>query len=119
MSFLDNVNLKSINLKDLNLKDNANSALVSLGLRDEPKTMADLILPGLAIFGAGVACGAVIGLLVAPQTGRELRQDIKSKAGDLQQNVRKALPAGLRGDNHVGEESLTGGRPVSRSFSGS
>jgi hypothetical protein len=67
-------------------------ALELLGLRQEPHPMTELVLPALALFGLGVGIGAGVALLLAPQTGRELRDDLSARAGKLQSDIRKALP---------------------------
>lgn len=46
-----------------------------LGLETK-RTNVDYLYPALALFGVGVLIGTGIGLLVAPKSGRELRQDI-------------------------------------------
>lgn len=43
------------------------------------RTFASYIVPGLGFFAAGLAAGAGIGLLIAPSSGRELRQQIGTK----------------------------------------
>ncbi len=48
------------------------------------------ILPGLALFGAGILVGAGLALLFAPITGEELREEISHRAGELKERV---LPA--------------------------
>lgn len=54
-----------------------------LGL-DRQYSGMDLMLPALGIFGAGVLVGAGLGLLLAPKSGQELRQDIRRGAHQLQ-----------------------------------
>ena len=56
--------------------------LDALGLEPKPQT-TDFILPALGIFGAGLIVGAVVGLMVAPKAGTEIRQDIRHRASDL------------------------------------
>lgn len=41
----------------------------------------DKVLPGLAMFGAGILLGVGIGLMLAPKPGAALRQDLKSHLG--------------------------------------
>lgn len=43
---------------------------------------------GLIAFLAGAAIGAGLGLLFAPQSGRETREKIKEKSGRLAENVK-------------------------------
>ncbi len=53
-----------------------------MGLEQKRSTM-EVVLPALGIFGAGLACGAALGLLFAPKRGDELRGDIRHRIGDL------------------------------------
>lgn len=50
--------------------------------------MAKGVLIGLL---AGGAIGAIVALLYAPKSGKELRADIREKAGDLMDDAEKAL----------------------------
>lgn len=54
----------------------------ALGL-DRQTTTGEMIVPALAIFGAGLLVGAGLGLLLAPKSGQELRQDIATGVDDL------------------------------------
>jgi hypothetical protein len=47
------------------------------------RTGSDYVLPALALLGAGVAIGVGVGLMIAPRSGKELREDITQR---LQQN---------------------------------
>ncbi len=57
------------------------------------------VLPALAIFGTGIILGAGLALLFAPKAGREMRQDIAEKVGELGEHLgaqaapRPAAPA--------------------------
>ena len=66
---------------------NREDILNSLGLQSIPER-GDNVLPGLAIFGAGILVGAGLGLLFAPKPGRELRDDLRRNAGDLGENLK-------------------------------
>jgi len=55
------------------------------------------VVPAFAILGVGLAIGAGIGLLFAPKAGRELRNDLGRRAGQLTDSVRNAVPK--RNDN--------------------
>ncbi|MEQ1501938.1 MAG: YtxH domain-containing protein [Myxococcota bacterium] len=69
--------------------------LNAIGLRRNTETsmMTDAVLPALAVFGAGLVVGAGIALLLAPTSGRELRDDLQRKAGELSDTVRAKVPA--------------------------
>jgi hypothetical protein len=54
----------------------------ALGLHRQ-HTTGDMIVPAMAIFGAGLLVGAGLGLLLAPKSGAELRQEISDGVGDL------------------------------------
>jgi hypothetical protein len=54
----------------------------ALGL-DRQHTTGDMIVPALAIFGAGLLVGAGLGLLLAPKSGQELRADLATGVDDL------------------------------------
>jgi len=49
----------------------------------------------LAALLLGAAAGAVLGLLFAPMTGEELRENIKTKAGDLSSQLKEKAEAGM------------------------
>lgn len=68
----------------MNFKDrfDRDEIIHRLGLDRQVNTM-DVILPSLAIFGAGVLVGAGLGLLLAPKSGRELRSDITEGVNTL------------------------------------
>lgn len=59
------------NLKNLDKNDFLNM----IGLESK-RSPVDYMVPALALFGVGVLVGTGIGLLVAPRSGRELRQDL-------------------------------------------
>jgi gas vesicle protein len=50
-------------------------------------TARDYIWPALGVFGAGVAVGAGVALLIAPKSGARLRQDISDRASSLKHRV--------------------------------
>src|ERR1700687_2808315 len=67
-------------LRDLDKDD----LLELVGLQSK-RTVADWLLPTVAIFGVGLLVGAGVGLLLAPKPGKELREDLRSRiqgAGD-------------------------------------
>jgi len=70
------------------------SLLHSLGLRRMNEThLSDTVLPALVIFGAGLLVGAGIALMAAPKSGRELRDDLSRRAGEIGERVRAKMPA--------------------------
>jgi len=84
--------------------------LHTLGLRRMNEThLTDTVLPALAIFGAGVLVGAGIALMTTPKSGRELRDDLSRRAGEIGEKVRARMPA-MSGDDEGG-----GGGTSSRS----
>lgn len=60
-----------------------------LGLQHKRDT-TDMVLPALGIFGAGLAVGAVLGLLFAPRRGEETRTEIVHRLEDLRERVKKS-----------------------------
>lgn len=46
----------------------------------------------LTAFGTGLLVGVGVALLLAPKSGRELRDDITRRAGSIGENVRNRLP---------------------------
>lgn len=49
---------------------------------------------GLAVLLIGAALGALAGLLLAPKSGRDLRADLLSRAGDWKNQAADALAQG-------------------------
>jgi YtxH-like protein len=47
----------------------------------------------ITTFGGGVLLGVGIALLLAPKSGRELRDDLTRRAGEIGDTVRNRLPA--------------------------
>ena len=69
----------------MNWNDLSRDQLVNhLGLNRQ-YSGTEIIVPALAIFGAGVLVGAGLGLLFAPKSGQELRHDITDGMSDLKQ----------------------------------
>lgn len=66
-------NLKS-SVADLSRDD----ILDAIGLEVRRST-AERAVPTLAVFGAGLAVGVALGLLLAPKPGRELRDDVRRR----------------------------------------
>lgn len=60
--------------------------LEMIGL-ERRRNAAQRVLPIVALFGVGLVVGVGVGMMVAPRTGRELREDLK---GRFQQQLPKA-----------------------------
>jgi hypothetical protein len=60
--------------------------LSALGLERRHTALDDAIPTGLA-FVAGLAAGAGIALLLAPKSGREMRQDLSNRASELTSRI--------------------------------
>jgi len=74
----------------------ADDVVRALGLNRRSRT-SDL-LPGLALFGAGVLVGAGLALFLAPVTGRELREEIGEHVSELRERM-------ASGDGETKEEA--------------
>ena len=59
-----------------------------LGLEQKRSTM-EVVMPAIAIFGAGLAVGAALGVMFAPKRGEELRSDIAHRAGDIRERSKE------------------------------
>lgn len=69
--------------------DNAyQQVLDRLGLQPK-RDASDMVLPALGIFGAGLAVGAVLGLLFAPRRGEETRTEIVHRLESLREKVER------------------------------
>ncbi len=62
------------NLKELDKDD----VLELLGLETR-RTTADYLLPAVGFFGLGLIVGAGLGLMLAPKSGAQLREDIRQR----------------------------------------
>jgi len=60
--------------------------LGALGL-ERRRTLASNVLPIASSFAAGALMGAGLALLFAPKPGREMRQDIRQRAGEVGRRV--------------------------------
>ena len=115
MSYLDQIRGFS---KDLSPQ----LVMETLGLRRREPEVTDLIVPVLAAFGVGCLAGAAVGLLLAPSSGEDLREDIADRASkladqarDAASNVRARLPGqamdGATHENGVSKSSVAVNRP--------
>jgi gas vesicle protein len=66
--------------------------LAAIGLQSK-RSAAGYVLPAIGMFGVGILCGAGLGLLFAPRTGREMRREIGTRvntvASKLKENANK------------------------------
>lgn len=84
----------------------ANDILEKIGLQKVPSTTS-YVLPAIGLFGVGMIVGAGLGMLFAPRSGHDLREDIGSKASDLARKV--GMTGRGRGDgNDVGGDYEAG-----------
>ncbi len=89
------MNLRDLNLRDLKALKNIDRddvlGLLGLETRREP---TDWIVPTLTAFGVGVLVGAGVGLLLAPKSGRELRDDLRTRLqGEADQAALSSVPS--------------------------
>lgn len=69
----------------------AEDIIRALGLHATRRQSGGDIMPGVALFGAGLLVGAGLALLLAPTSGRELREEIVDRAGELRDKVTSAV----------------------------
>ncbi len=65
----------------------AEDVIRALGLQQYRPRSNNEMVPSLALFGAGLLVGAGLALLLAPTSGRELREEITDRAGELRDRV--------------------------------
>jgi hypothetical protein len=115
----DIIRLKARALRDLSSDD----ILGALGLERRTTALDSAIPTGLA-FVAGLAAGAGLALLLAPKSGREIREEISSKASELTgrlstaasevaDEVRHALPGAESRENARTGSTASSGRTPS------
>lgn len=75
----------------------AEDIIRALGLPPRRGAGAEMA-PSLALFGAGLLVGAGLALLLAPTSGRELREEISERANELRERVGAAADE-LEADN--------------------
>ena len=64
-----------------NLPDVDKDELLEMIGLESRRSSAERMMPGLALFGAGVLLGVGLGLMLAPKPGRELRGDLRDRLG--------------------------------------
>lgn len=64
----------------------AEDVIRALGVHTR-RTSGSEVLPGLALFGAGILVGAGLALLFAPSTGHDLREEIGERVNHLRDRV--------------------------------
>lgn len=80
------------------------SLMERLGLEQKRSSM-EVVLPSLAIFGAGLAVGAAIGVMLAPKRGDELRSDLAHRIGDIKdRSVQRYEELRTRGEELIETE---------------
>lgn len=68
---------------------NGDSLLSALGLRRASST--DWVTPVTGAFLAGLAVGGVLGLLLAPKSGSDLRLDLRRRYGEARDDLGSAV----------------------------
>lgn len=82
------------------------SLMDRLGLEQKRNTM-EIVMPAIAIFGAGLAAGAALGLMFAPKRGDEIRTDIKHRVGDLRdRSMERVQQMRVRGEQAMESEQV-------------
>lgn len=66
--------MNAMDLRHLKLND----VLGAVGLQRRSRPM-EMVLPAMGLFAAGVAVGCGIGLMLAPKSGAQLRQQLVGK----------------------------------------
>lgn len=75
----------------------AEDLIHALGLQTRRSKGSDIAL-SVALFGAGLLVGAGLGLLFAPSSGHELREEIGERAADLRDRAAAVVePASTEG----------------------
>jgi len=63
-------------------------ALRLVGMARRP-SMLETLLPALGLLAAGAALGAGIGLVLAPSSGRRLREDVGGRLDQIRERVKR------------------------------
>lgn len=78
-----------MNLRDLRDMDK-DDLLRVVGLQTK-QSGGDWILPTLGVFSLGLLVGAGVALLLAPKSGRELREDVRNRVQGSEEDRKGAL----------------------------
>jgi gas vesicle protein len=62
-------------------------SLLDLVRLERRRSFAEALLPGAALIVFGVAVGAGVGLMLAPSSGRRLRQDVGERLDQIKNRV--------------------------------
>ncbi len=81
--------------------------LAALGLETR-QTMGDHVLSGLLMLGVGLAVGVGIGMLLAPKSGNELREDLSNQYRKTVGMAHDAAMATDQATSRSGTTSATG-----------
>ncbi len=68
------------------LRPSAEEIIRALGLQHRPAPSSD-VMPGCALFGAGILVGAGLALLFAPSSGGALGEELGQRVGELRERV--------------------------------
>jgi len=85
--------LKSIDKDDI---------LAALGLQTK-KSAAEYLLPVLGLFSAGILVGVGVGMLVAPKSGRELRESLGKRVEEVRDRAMQTAGVGV-GEELAGQQ---------------
>jgi hypothetical protein len=94
--------MKLSDIRELNKED----ILSAVGLASKP-SIAERWLGTAGIFSLGLLVGAGVALLMAPTSGKDLREDLGGRLRDLREEAEEAAADPQSIDNHAREESRT------------
>jgi hypothetical protein len=94
-----------MNIRNLKSWDK-DDVLDLIGLQSR-RTAVDWILPSLGLFGAGLVVGAGLGMLLAPKSGRELREDLRLRIQSGQEGLQQTYPPVTSGSSDRPSASRT------------